>query len=377
MNINEAIMFLIGTQEFYGKLLLQMRIISTRQVPIAGVNVTDRPNLFLNPDTFTKMPLVEQVAVLQHELMHLLEDHLSRAVDMGADHNNFNIAADLSINQIIPLMKEVKTIQPLMIDKFKEMFPDIKEDREAEYYMEFFDEQAQNGGMGQAGEGNEHSDGHLMWNKGNPDSKVVKDLTKSAIQNAAKSCDPGNIPGEVKEALKRLTEPSQNWRRLLRNFVANQVNTLKKPTRARRNRRYGLAWPAKRKKRMLKLGFVIDTSGSMSLESISQASPELDAIFKGVTKEIVVIECDTQIQNKFNYTLGCMKEISGRGGTIYQPAFDEAIKEKCDAIIMFGDGGCFDTPRDPKIPVLWAMVEGTEKPVAWGREIQITFKKDK
>jgi predicted metal-dependent peptidase len=125
----------------------------------------------------------------------------------------------------------------------------------------------------------------------------------------------------------------------------------------------------------LKLGFLIDTSGSVSDESLSRAFAELDALGHLVA-EITIIEADCTVQNVYKYEKGKTKSVSGRGGTAYQPAIDEAIKRKLNGIIYFGDGDtCGETLQQPKVPFLWLMVnEHCTPPATWGKVAHITEK---
>jgi hypothetical protein len=42
-----------------------------------------------------------------------------------------------------------------------------------------------------------------------------------------------------------------------------------------------------------------------------------------------------------------------------------------DAIVNFGDGDTSDTPEDPGIPFIWALVGDSERPGAFGDVVRI------
>ena len=72
---------------------------------------------------------------------------------------------------------------------------------------------------------------------------------------------------------------------------------------------------------------------------------------------ITVIEADCSIQNVWEFDKNKLKAFKGRGGTAYSPAFEKCKELAVDAIIYFGDMDSSDSPKDPKIPVLWAVTE--------------------
>jgi predicted metal-dependent peptidase len=85
---------------FYAHILMQMNRIEEKYVKTMGVGMHDgRIDLYYNPDFLEKLTPKELVAVLEHEIMHLVMEHPGR--EKGRSHEIWNVACDMSINQMI------------------------------------------------------------------------------------------------------------------------------------------------------------------------------------------------------------------------------------------------------------------------------------
>ena len=166
------------------------------------------------------------------------------------------------------------------------------------------------------------------------------------------------------------SESRVNWKQQLRRFVANSMEVKIESSRKKRNRRYGIKIPGYVKTEELHIGVAIDTSGSVSNEALSQFMKEIEQIAKYA--KVTVVEADAEVKNSYVFKPKKEYNISGRGGTAYQPAFDFFNKEKdIDALIYFGDMDSADQPSKPKYPVLWAIVGNQQPPGDFGAQIRI------
>lgn len=106
-----------------------------------------------------------------------------------------------------------------------------------------------------------------------------------------------------------------------------------------------------------KLAVVIDTSGSMSDDSLKQIISETSAIAKQATASIYLVVHDAEVMWAGwlrKATVGeVASRLSGRGGTLFQPAYDavEASRHRFDGFVHFTDGGLGDSswPRKPPL----------------------------
>jgi predicted metal-dependent peptidase len=196
--------------------------------------------------------------------------------------------------------------------------------------------------------------------------------------DTAKAAGAQNLD-KIEELLNTVYKTEVNWKAILAQFLGNACDVLKEQTRKRRNRRYGIHQPGDRIYPKLNLFIGIDTSGSIGQR-------EKEAFFNQINNivddrfDITLGDCDTQLQNirKYNKVIPDPK-LSGGGGTAYEPFFDYAKANKIDAMIILGDGYCFDTQNLVKpngMPVLWAITEGGQFPVDWGYKLTISLPKE-
>ena len=115
---------------------------------------------------------------------------------------------------------------------------------------------------------------------------------------------------------------------------------------------------------------IVDTSGSMSNECLSDISAELEVMARRV--KIIVVECDTEIHAAYAYK-GAIKQVHGRGGTDLRPAFDKDLirKHRASLIVIFTDGDAGVPEKQPPVPVVWCLTPDGKKPTKWGTEIRM------
>jgi predicted metal-dependent peptidase len=131
---------------------------------------------------------------------------------------------------------------------------------------------------------------------------------------------------------------------------------------ARPNRRFiqhGIYLPGWRRTGAGRIGFVLDTSGSISADELSVYIAAVFGILEETGPEAVaLIQCDAQVQRVDYIQPGesfVRIEVHGRGGTRFQPAFDWIAESGfgADAIVYATDLNCSDQPQDPGLPVIW------------------------
>lgn len=147
----------------------------------------------------------------------------------------------------------------------------------------------------------------------------------------------------VLEKLKR--KPAKIWKQIVTNAVIS-VPYKHKKTRNRLNRRqpenYKIAGELPDRKRHIVV--VIDTSGSMSDETLSQVMSELYSVLQKLGNlAFTIIECDAEVQRVYDVTnLRDLKfNLTGRGGTEFSPAIrylNENIKYRNSAVVIITDG---------------------------------------
>ena len=442
--IEAAVIKLIMSERFFAELIMNMRYHIDPKMPhVAGINVTDTINLFINPNMWATLTLKEQVAVLKHECSHVIYNHFARWKDLNPEapdawsHDKEdkdivqqimdsmertagNYAGDFAINEYLPdLPKTIKILDKegketyypnemkdeqgnmiphpkageictgalLFVDDWREQDPTIEKFQHMEYYYERLKEDGKkNGGQIQivVGDGigsNQTIDDHSLWDKGASNPEYITEKVKQAVNKAADAAKGAghSIPPRTQELIDRLNYKPRDWRGDLQKFAAKALNVVKESSRKVRNRRYGVLYPGYKALPLLHLGLLIDSSGSMYDELLQQVLVECEKILTlGVN--ITVIVCDDKVHAVEAFEVGKkfdLAGLAGRGGTAFQPAFEEAAKLDLDGAIYFTDGDNFDKKevRKPKFPVMWALPERCDVTYDWGSKTKITINK--
>ncbi|MEZ5042112.1 MAG: VWA-like domain-containing protein [Saprospiraceae bacterium] len=159
-----------------------------------------------------------------------------------------------------------------------------------------------------------------------------------------------------RQALRR---SSKDWRRILRLFVNNSRKTRLKNTIRRPSKRYGTT-PGFRIQRQQKLLVALDTSGSITTENYFAFFQEIIHLWQmGI--EILVVECDTTIQQKYFFKGHIPRFVNGRGGSNFDPPIQLANEEyHPDAILYFTDGLAPPLTLKSRYPILWVLPEKRE-----------------
>lgn len=390
--VETAIIRLLRTHPFYGQLLSRMNRKYTKDIPTAGVSLEGGLTLHINNDFFKQLTDSQQLGVLIHEANHILDGHIVRAIKLSGKFNKaLNIAADRANNEqiekltnrgtvvaevpdsfTIKMNGEDKEVKPITRKNFQENFPDekIKDNETMEYYYKFLKEQRdKNKGKGEpgSGEGSDPFDGdllddHEMWTSGDVSEEEAKELTKKALNDAAKAA--GNVPGDILSKLEKWNKPSLSWKQLLRRFVQQETSMESEFTRKKPNRRTGIINPGTKVKPKMKLGIAVDTSGSVSDGYLKQFFAEINAI-SNLGIDIYVVLADCTVQDAFKYDKRKPVQVKGRGGTAFQPAIDALHKIDCSAIIYLTDGETFSETPISKKPILWVLCPSYTIPTGW------------
>ena len=113
--VQRSIYSLLTTEPFFAHFILNSNIVYDKyKVPTAGVTVIHGvPTFVFNSEFMAKMTQQECVAVLKHEVMHLVMDHLSGIEKLTPqDKYLSNIATDCAINQYLQnLPKDCVTLE--------------------------------------------------------------------------------------------------------------------------------------------------------------------------------------------------------------------------------------------------------------------------
>ena len=411
---------LMDRQPFVGGVAMSLDIVPTRdkRVPTA---CTDGKSIYFDIDFLSNLSVDERLFVIAHEIWHNVMLHFVRCE--SRDHNIFNIATDLEVNQL--LVKDGLCIpkECLWPDQFG-----FKHDLNAEQYYELLLNQQNKSKSGSNGKSSPSASGsgNSQSNSNNSESKLtsagkpkgqfdshkyegddaendvgencsdkwgevgfdedfkpetsedemrknvaaVREAAVTAAQNYERQ--RGELPAHIKGIVQKLLKPEVSWKEVLAQFItraSGEDRTWRTP-----NRRFihnGLYLPSTEGMKM-KIAVGIDTSGSV-MADLPKFLGELNSLVKSFgSYELHLIQCDARIQDYKLYTeedpLDLEHEkfnVRGMGGTKLKPIFDyvELNQLDIDAAVIFTDGYCerFNTYDAPSYPVLWMVSKGGSK----------------
>jgi predicted metal-dependent peptidase len=367
----------LEAEPFFGHFFTSMVKKVSKDVPTLAVGYqAGLVVLYINPQ-FWKVDLaniVHRIAVIKHEILHIVYQHITR----GSKFRKkliFNLAADLVVNQDIKPSHLPEGA--ILISTFPEL--SLAPNESVIYYynvLSDFQDKCENCQNPCELEGNKSWEAlknlldeenkwqkkHKYWEDidklSNAEKDIIDDVIQKNIQNTLKrlsSQGVGKIKGNLRSYLDTLEEASKpflNWKRVLKLFTNSSSKTRIKNTIRRASKRYGIT-PGIKIKRKQKILVAIDTSGSVRDEDLKEFFAELYHIWKQGC-EIFVVECDTEIVNKYTYKGIAPTQVSGRGGTIFNQPIKYANEVyRPDAIIYFTDGYA-DIPKIvPIAPILW------------------------
>ena len=383
------------TKAFYAVFFISSRVFPSESLPtLAGVSVTDTINLYYNPILMSRIPIEQQIAVIEHEFSHVIKMHCTAEKYKNLSKEDkalWNMAMDCEINQYLPDLMPLINNPP----KLSELFEGLSNRFEPDQKLELVHPTTMTDKLGVKVDENRNSDFYynlFKQNKeklGNPGTNMdehkfvdeegtpmAADVVKSQLKRLKDGFESfyataANTNATLKASMEELLEGKVNWQSELRKFHAFVDKSIKTLTRKKINRRYGLQCSGKRTSPDLKLAVVIDVSGSMS-DKLIEVYSELRSMH-GSCQNITVYEVDTQLQRKYEYDPNSQFEVVGLGGTLYNPGIEAAMQDEVDAILYIGDMDCYDNEQinDPGIPFMWVCMTEQAPPADFGFRVKV------
>ena len=362
---------------------------------------TDGYKVWVNPTFFLGLTPGQRVALVCHELLHPLLNHLYRLAQHREDLRN--IAADYEINN---MLADYMSHAPTMVARMEELPGWIQDAATNENFKGMACEaiavslakkipppqQQQGSGQGQGQPQQGQGQGQPQQGQGQGQSGMSEAEEFAAAASGAMCSSPGeftapadaaaaeklntkwteiaantanaarlagNAPGSWVEKLERRLEAPVDMAALLERYMAELLpdddgERFHRPTFV--NNEYLI--PDDLVPSHGTLVFVKDTSGSVST---AEAESVLSCIEAAVTRlnirRAVVLDVDTEVAAVQELVPGesISREFKGRGGTDFRPPFkwtaDHA--EEVKVLLYFTDGeGCFPSSA-PDYPVIW------------------------
>ncbi len=385
--LNSSIYHMQG--QFMSTIIQSINIYFSNSVPRAGVKFSNdhkQFEMFLNPHYFCNILTTPQrIAVLYHELSHILHKHLIRIPFIKLDpqmRSIMNIAADMAINQYIqdlpmgcPMCdgtqgaseedkKAERCPNPLCPGKciFLEDFYDTdkagnkipwEDNKTTEYYYEKYLTRLKEskdgegsmeapwgkGGQGQGKEFDSHD-----WDSGAEEKDVLDgadELVKRAMIKKGLSYD--QLPKYAQELLDHIDsrKAELNYRAMILSAIKRHASGHnRKSTWSRRNRRFGNKAPGTKIGDMPKLQFHIDMSGSISIEEANEFLSICDEFLRNGARKSQLNLFHTRLFYSTPYKLGDRLDRSKveSGGTDLTETMEHIVKTQPDLAIVLTDG---------------------------------------
>lgn len=389
-SISRSIIGLLLKEPFFAHLLGSIpRVVSDRTGTI-GLEIQPLcPRLLVNETYFleTLQSDEERRAAIKHEALHLAFSHFMRRTDRQV-HEVFDIATDLVVNQYFchsELPQNAITIScypnlrlrhhetvdyyyDALINHHVRCSSTLSEDREQEgQSLQSIKQIEADKGRGS----------HQHWGQEKQSTRYTVEKLILAARDRTPIQRRGTIPGGVSQLFDLIAqdrEPQVDWKRQLRLFGTNSRRTRVAHTMKRISKRYATR-PGIKVKRHQKLLIAIDTSGSIDDDALQMFFAEVYGLWRSGA-EITVIECDCEIRRSYLYRGETPTDISGGGGTDFDPVFQYVLdrpNERYDGILYLTDGYASKPQIQPPYNVLWVITpDGTSDSSAFGRAIKLT-----
>lgn len=352
--MEHGIALLIRVRPITGFILTKMRRTQAAHLcPTMGVRPTkDRMiQLVYNPFFLDQLNDDQLMAVLEHEVLHCLNEHFLRR--RGREPDRWNISCDMAINQYIEGLPEGCI----------ELIDGLEPHREAEYYYQQEEVKEMTQKMGQFAQDGKPIGDHTGWDELDGDMEtetIVREMVKQAQEEAARS-GRGTMPSWMEEMIKRLFDKPIRWQNMLRRCISEEISpepeeTFRKPHRRRINDlKMGdlisrEIYPGHKRRPSGKLFVAFDTSGSISSDDLSEFLNEIAHLYRGGYRDITLIHCDAVVNKTEKYNGKNEIVVHGRGGTCFRPVLDwvaeRPSKDGTKSMLIYFTDGWGDNPND-------------------------------
>lgn len=375
---------------FYGLLLMHMIYSIDESCETAA---TDGRRIFFGSKFLDELSDSELDFVMMHEILHVVLQHCLRQGDR--DNEQFNMACDIVVNSNI-LLSVNRNLKAITLRKYGEsmhLAPDGKEGYEytAEqiYGMlspSLSDRRRKNRKPKAAW------DDHTRWGM-DAENNILRDVWVKRFEDACEAVsirDPSNqrglLPLFAARFFKELKKPQTDWRTILNDFVQEEVTdySFMPPDRRFDESPFFLPDFNDKDDFVEDILFMIDTSGSMSDDMITEAYSEVKGAidqFDGKLKgwlgffDAAIVE-PKPFANEVEFRV---IKPTGGGGTDFQIIFEyiqKHMQDKPPASIIILTDGFAPFPKEKtagNIPVLWLLNNDNVVP-PWGKIARMRHK---
>lgn len=336
---------------YIGFILQCLNINQDERLPAAaGVYYNKQSKKFymkVNPELFGKTSLDEKIAILTHEVYHIIFKHTNLMYKYNPDERMLlNYAMDLVINQLIKNLPEYAVTLKSMKDMYN---IDLLPNQTVEYYFENLKKdldklkKGKSEGKGGDNELDEHgfNSEELTDEEKREMLKAKSDLYKRAKNNMEKNYSVNSK--ELDDLIEKLETQikSLNYKKLLEYAFKKSIPAKNRSaTWSKPSKRYGYLAPGTKTGSVPRVDKYLDTSGSISHEEYNTFLRHTDNFLKYTNKNCVMSFFHEKVYETVKYKKGMdVKDFKFQsGGTNLRDTFDHIQKRKADLAVIFTDG---------------------------------------
>lgn len=331
---------------FYACLLgkCTLRFDESMRAP-AGVSYSNCSyKLHINTQKFSEYSLINRLAILKHEMLHIINGHLLYRNEQMNNHKIANIAMDCSINQLIDRTHLPENcILPETLEK--ELQFKIKRLEPSEYYYDLLINNAEKLENSNLISPDSDGDSHECWelNDSGDTLETQKNITSEMLEDAkdlSLRCT-GTFPNEYSKWLAINKNSSQyNWKKLLKGSLKykGRTKTIFKP-----NRNYPDRMDLKgyKKNKIQEVLYIIDASGSVKNSEFKELNSEIISLCSELNMKVTAIQVDSEASNPETLSKNTkLIERKRNAGTFLSKGLEKAeeYKLKYSSVIVSTDG---------------------------------------
>lgn len=431
VKLKRAVGILLRAHPFHGHIAAGWRVRTDMSLKTMGVCWScGSVQLLWNPHFVDGITDTELAGVLTHEVNHVVMRHPFLFPEQANPTSDFDayaalVAEEVTVNEFValplpgsPLLladfaKQCSALAPMQStrERYRLLYDRARarRDHEARQKLKQSLEDLIRDALGKKPQTDSHAGWDSFRNGGAAAALAVSVATAQALTrhghalspelqsliqaaHASLGGPPGSIAGGMLETLAGTAQARLSWQSILRRLLA--VGHDMEPTYQRPPRRFpelvGVLPGSRRVPTRLKIMAAIDTSGSMSSDTLDEIAAELRVMARSY--DVSVVEFDAEIQRRYRLTVpgnagglaGGLPESSadplcqmqGRGGTDFRPVFEPstlawaADGSELSGVVVFTDGYGPVPHRGPPEQVIWVLMgNGVRTPAPWGTVI--------
>jgi predicted metal-dependent peptidase len=354
---------------YLSTLIFSLRIVESENLETLAVDAGWR--MYYNPSFVMKQAPEVLATMVLHEALHCVFQHLTRFQALGQDPSasmTWNLAGDANINEAIDEAKMPwGDFDPVRFSGLSKYGVENGMSTENSFFtmVKYFEDHPEKESpitdCGSVNGGNSRSYEIPRTNSDNPAIKsdqqdVIRDRVAQDVLKHARDKGISSLPANLLRWARDLLDPQIDWRRALAGAMRTSLASVlgrKDYTFARPSRRQSamaehdpeFILPSMRKPAPPIIAIVVDTSGSVSEDEITELLSEVEGIARvnGVAQGISIIPCDSEVGEiqKLRSVHGVAEiKLTGGGGTDMGVGIAAAIKLKPipKVVIVLTDG---------------------------------------